>query len=103
MKPQYKVVITAGFCALFGMQVVMAVLLCGPDGIRLHAPMPGIAVPLTTTMVGDAWMKGCVSRIDVVVRDAAGSASIFSSFSASSGSAAPCRPSSRPMSSATTL
>ncbi len=70
MKRKYKVLIAAGFIGLFGMQVVLFVLLMRPDGIRVHAPMPGIAVPLTTTVVGDAWMKGGVQSIVVLARNA---------------------------------
>lgn len=74
MKLPHRILIAVGFVVLFGMQVVMVVILCKPDGIRIHAPMPGIAVPLSTTIVGDAWMKGGVSSIAVSVRGADGAA-----------------------------
>ena len=60
----------AGFIALYGMQLIMSVLLVRPDGIRMHAPAPGTQLPLSTTVVGDAWMKAGVAAISVLVRDA---------------------------------
>jgi hypothetical integral membrane protein (TIGR02206 family) len=71
MKRKYKVIIAAGFIVLYGMEVVMFVLLMKPDGIRIHAPVAGISVPLSTTVAGDAWMKGGAQSIVVAARNAA--------------------------------
>jgi hypothetical protein len=54
MRRSCKIIITVGFVVLYGMEVVMAVLLCRPEGIRIHAPIPGISVPLEATVAGDA-------------------------------------------------
>jgi hypothetical integral membrane protein (TIGR02206 family) len=64
-----KAFIVSGFIVLYGMQVLMSALLCRPDGIRMHAPPPGISLPLATIVVGDAWLKGGVEAIAVRVRD----------------------------------
>lgn len=69
MTGRNKAIVIIGFVALYGMQVVMALLLCRPDGIRLHAPPPGTRLPLETTVVGDAWMKAGAASISVSVRD----------------------------------
>jgi hypothetical integral membrane protein (TIGR02206 family) len=69
MAGRFRVVIIAGFIALYGMQLLMSVLLCRPDGIRVHAPAPGTPLPLSTTIVGDAWMKAGVAAISVRIRD----------------------------------
>jgi hypothetical integral membrane protein (TIGR02206 family) len=71
MKTKYKVIIAAGFIALYGMQVVFFVLLMKPDGVRIHAPVPGLGVPMSTTVVGDAWMKGGAASVVVLTRNAA--------------------------------
>jgi hypothetical integral membrane protein (TIGR02206 family) len=70
MATRYKTIIIAGFIALYGMQIIMSALLIRPDGIRVHAPAPGTPLPLSTTVVGDAWMKAGVAAITVRVRDA---------------------------------
>ena len=79
MRIRTKVYIIAGFCLLYGMQAVMAILLMTRDGIRMHAPMPGITLPRMlpreTTVVGDAWIKAGLSRIDVRIRSEADGAS----------------------------
>jgi hypothetical integral membrane protein (TIGR02206 family) len=72
MKRVHRIVIAAGFSVLLGMEIIMAVILCRPDGIRMHAPVPGISLPLSTTVAGDAWMRGGVSRIEVVVHGPGG-------------------------------
>ncbi len=64
-----RVLIIAGFCLIFGMDVVMTALLMRPDGIRMHAPVRGTTLPLRTTVAGDAWMKGGVLAVDVRIRD----------------------------------
>jgi hypothetical integral membrane protein (TIGR02206 family) len=69
MKTKYKVLIAAGFIGLYGMQMVMFILLMRPDGIRIHAPVAGIAVPLSTTVAGDAWMKGGARSIVLTARN----------------------------------
>jgi hypothetical integral membrane protein (TIGR02206 family) len=69
MAARYKVILVAGFIALYGMQLAMSVILCQPDGIRLHAPVSGKPLPLSTTAVGDAWMKSGVAAISVRVSD----------------------------------
>ncbi len=63
--------VIASFIALYGMQAVMFTLLMKPEGIRMHAPVAGIVLPRQTTIVGDAWIKDGISRIEVRVRDEA--------------------------------
>jgi hypothetical integral membrane protein (TIGR02206 family) len=64
-----KVFIIASFCVLYGMQAVMFGLLMKPNGVRMHAPIAGLALPRETTVAGDAWMRDGISRIEVRVRD----------------------------------
>jgi hypothetical integral membrane protein (TIGR02206 family) len=64
-----RILILAGFCVIFAVDVVMAVLLMRPDGVRMHAPVAGTALPLRTTAAGDAWMKGGVRAVEVHIRD----------------------------------
>ncbi len=66
-----KVFIIAGFCVLYGMQAVMFGLLMKANGIRMHAPIAGLALPRETTVAGDAWIRDGISRIEVRVRDGA--------------------------------
>ena len=69
MKKGTRILIIAGFCVVFGMDIIMAALLMRPGGVRMHAPVAGTALPLATTAVGDAWMKGGVMSVEVRVRD----------------------------------
>jgi hypothetical protein len=83
MRIRTKAYIIAGFSLIYGMQAVMAILLMTRDGIRMHAPAPGITLPRglprefprETTVVGDAWIKAGISRIEVRIRGEAGGAS----------------------------
>jgi hypothetical integral membrane protein (TIGR02206 family) len=74
VKRSYKVFIMAGFAALYGMQLVMALILCTSNGIRLHAPTAGISLPINTTVIGDAWMRAGIASVEVRVRDEASGA-----------------------------
>ncbi|MBE3132012.1 MAG: TIGR02206 family membrane protein [Acidobacteria bacterium] len=82
MRIRTKAFIIAGFSLIYGMQAVMAILLMTRDGIRMHAPAPGITLPREfprgfpreTTVVGDAWIKAGISRIEVRIRGEAGGA-----------------------------
>jgi hypothetical protein len=64
-----RVFVIASFVALYGMNAVMFALLMKPEGIRMHAPIAGIALPRETTVLGDAWIRDGISRIEVRVRD----------------------------------
>jgi hypothetical integral membrane protein (TIGR02206 family) len=72
MRKGHAAVVILTFALVLGMDVVMAALLMRPAGVRMHAPLAGLALPLETTAVGDAWVKGGVSAVEVRVRDAAG-------------------------------
>ena len=69
-----KAFVVAGFCAIVAMQAVFSALLMRPEGVRMHYPASGEALPLQSTVAGDAWMKGGVQRIEIRVKDAAGAA-----------------------------
>ncbi len=69
MTTRMKVFIIVSFCALYGMQAVMFGLLMKANGIRMHAPIAGLALPRETTVAGDAWIRDGISRIEVRVRD----------------------------------
>jgi hypothetical integral membrane protein (TIGR02206 family) len=71
MTTRMKAFIFVSFCALYGMQAVMFGLLMTPNGIRMHAPIAGLALPRETTVAGDAWIRDGISRIEVRVRDTA--------------------------------
>ena len=75
MTRRMRVFVIASFVALYGMNAVMFALLMRPEGIRLHAPIAGIALPRETTVLGDAWIRDGISRIEVRVRDEATGAS----------------------------
>ena len=66
-----KAFVVAGFCAIVAMQAVFSALLMRPEGVRMHYPASGEALPLQSTVAGDAWMKGGVQRIEIRVKDAA--------------------------------
>ena len=72
MKKGHSLLVAVMFVAVFAMDIVMAALLMRPDGIRMHAPLAGLSLPLETTVVGDAWMKAGVAAIEVRLRDATG-------------------------------
>jgi hypothetical integral membrane protein (TIGR02206 family) len=71
MTRRMRVFVIASFVALYGMQAVMFALLMKPEGIRMHAPIAGISLPRQTTVVGDAWIRDGITRIEVRVRDEA--------------------------------
>ncbi len=75
MNIRTRAYIIAGFSLIYGMQAVMTILLMTRDGIRMHAPVPGIALPRETTVVGDVWIKAGISRIDIRMRSEADGAS----------------------------
>lgn len=72
MRKGHSLLVILSFVVVFGMDLVMAALLLRPDGIRMHAPISRRVLPLQTTVVGDAWMKGGVAAVEVLVRDASG-------------------------------
>jgi hypothetical protein len=47
-----KVFIIASFCALSGTQAAMFGFLMIPNGIRMNAPIAGLALPRETTAAG---------------------------------------------------
>jgi hypothetical integral membrane protein (TIGR02206 family) len=72
MKKGHSLIVILTLAVVFAMDIVMAALLMQPRGIRMHAPLAGLALPLETTAVGDAWMKGGVAAVEVRVRDRTG-------------------------------
>jgi hypothetical integral membrane protein (TIGR02206 family) len=72
MTTRMKAFVVFFFCTIFGMQAVLFGLLMTRNGIRMHAPVAGIDLPHETAVIGDAWIKDGISRIEVRVRDAAG-------------------------------
>ncbi len=67
-----KALVWTGFGIILGMQLLFAVLLSTPAGIRVDHPLAGHRVPRTLPLTGTAWIKAGIERIEVTAVDAAG-------------------------------
>jgi len=69
MKPRHRIIVGAGIATILLLQVCFLFRLERPDGIRISFPYVNAKVPRGISVTGDAWMRGGIDTIDVILEN----------------------------------